>query len=136
AHAHGVGPGVVLRDGRGREHGRLPDAGQRSFDGRGFELLFPGLPEDAADAHVVVPFVAVAEREGEASVTVPLAGWAIDQPILLTADLTIGAYPFQVQTARVIELFGRRLLRVDTDLGGWRDGRRLLGADRVLLDGR
>src|SRR5207245_7793999 len=36
--AHGTGPGVVLLDNRRREHVRLADAGQRSFDGHRFEL--------------------------------------------------------------------------------------------------
>jgi hypothetical protein len=101
---------------------------------RRFELLFPGLPADAGGVRVVVPFVAVAEQDGEASVTVPLAGRAVDEEILLAAELAMGPYPFRVPTARIVDLFDRRLLRLDTDFGPWRDGRRLLGADRVLLD--
>jgi hypothetical protein len=84
---------------------------------------------------VVVPFVAVAEQDGEASVTVPLAGRALDDEIPLAAELAMGPYPFRVPAARIVDLFGRRLLRLDTDFGPRRDGRRLLGADRVLLDG-
>jgi hypothetical protein len=84
----------------------------------------------------VVPFVAVAERDGEASVAIPLAGRAVDEPIAVAAELGIGPHPFRVTGARVVDVVGRRPLRVDTDFGGWRDGRRLLGADRVLLDGR
>jgi hypothetical protein len=60
----------------------------------------------------------------------------VDEPIPPAGELVIGPHPFRVAGVRIVDLFGRRLLRVDTDPGAWRDGRRLLCADRVLLDGR
>jgi hypothetical protein len=130
---------LKLQDEQGRIYDELdptlPPRGDPS--GQTDVAVFPPLPPDARTIELVVEYVIVEESEGAAEVNIP-----VSEPRVLE----LGRYPIRVLGSRVVGPPPARStppgiqlgeqLRLDLDLGGWRDDRRLLYPGRVLADGR
>lgn len=129
---------LKLRDEHGRAYDEvdptLPPRGDPT--GRTDVAVFPTLAPDAHAIELIVEYVIVEESEGEIDVSLP-----VTEP----RSFAFGPYPIRVLTARVVGPPsqqaippGMRLgdqLRLDLDLGDWRNDRRLLNPGRVLADG-
>jgi hypothetical protein len=131
---------LKLRDDQGREYAELPGPGRISPDqgeGHTDDVLFPPLAADARSAELVVPFVVVAEQTDEKKIIVPIGGKQVGDSIPLDAALSLGSYPLVVKDAAILEQqSGQRMLALRLNLGDWREGRKLFGLERVLLDGQ
>jgi hypothetical protein len=99
--------------------------------------VFAPLAADARAAELVVPFMVVAEQTEETKLTVPIGGKQVGDSIPLDTALSLGSYPLIVRDAAILEQqSGQRMLALRLDLGDWREGRRLFGLERVLVDGQ
>ncbi|MDP9252393.1 MAG: hypothetical protein M3O80_05240 [Chloroflexota bacterium] len=129
---------LKLQDEQGRIYEELdptlPPRGDPS--GQTDVAVFPPLPPDAHSIELVVNYVIVEESEGEVDVTLPVTA---------PRTLDFGRYPIRVVGSRVVGppparstppgiVFGDQL-RLDLDLGGWQNDRRLLYPGRVFADG-
>lgn len=139
---HWLGQQLVLRDDRGREYKEIPPVGL-SFLGpncsvlhcNASDVVFPPLAPDARSATLVVPFVAVAETAGSATVQIPIAGRRPGDVIPLQTDLALGPYKLRVTGAKLLNTGGHLLVVLQLDLGNWQNGRRLLGPELVQAEG-
>ena len=129
---------LKLRD----EQGRIYDEIDPTVPPRGDPLgqtdvaVFPPLPPDARSIELIIDYVIVEESEGAVEVTLPVTE---------SRRLDFGRYSIRVLGSRVVApppapstppgvVFGDQL-RLDLDLGGWHDDRRLLYPGRVFADG-
>jgi hypothetical protein len=146
---------LVLRDDQGRAHGEetgLRPPAQATPGTYTEDVVFPAVPPPARTAELVVPFVTVAEQTGAARWTVhlgarrengtvvparapaagtpdlfePTTGREAVTRVPVGADLQVGAYPFRLAAAVVDDRPDGRWLALHLDLGGWRNGRKLV----------
>jgi hypothetical protein len=119
-------PAFVLSDDGGNEVGEFALFSDRVIDGRELHqvIVFPALTPGAKRAVLTIPDIRLAEVTG-APVTLPVPS---------ESDIELG--PSRVH-ARVTHGTGFRgsVVRDELDDGGWHDGRRLIYAESVRVDG-
>jgi hypothetical protein len=128
---------LKLLDEHGRTYGEVdptvPPRGDPT--GRTDVAVFPTLEPDAHSIELIVEYVIVEESEGEIEVSLP-----VTEP----RSFEFGPYPIRVLASRVVGPPSPTMppgmhlgdqLRLDLDLGDWRNDRRLLNPGRVLADG-
>ena len=117
---------IVLRDGQGRTYKHIP-SGSSMTPGNGEvrqSLYFEPLGPLADRLTLSVAAVQVVE-EGEAEVTIPLAGLQPDETVTLDRTVMLGGHEVLLKSATLVQRGDETWLYVDVDLGPRVDGRML-----------
>lgn len=117
---------AILRDDRGRVYRLIPQQSIVTFGDAPFsqDLYFPPLAAGARELTLEVAALRVRE-EGSASFTVPLAGRQPDDSFALDRTVQLGSHQVRLETARVVERYGKWWLFIEVDLGPTVEGRTL-----------
>jgi hypothetical protein len=119
-------PAFVLSDDAGNEVGEFALFWDSVTDGRELHqvIVFPALSANSKTAVLTIPDVRLSEVTG-APVTLPVPS---------ESDIELGRYPLHARVSRATNFRGTAV-RVQLDDGGWHDGRRVVYAESVRVDG-
>lgn len=143
-----LGQRLVLQDDQGRSYAESPPTpgGPAPADCFGsartltlscntYDAVFPPLPPDVHAVALTVPFMTVAEENSSASLPIPVGGKTPGDQIPIHTDMKLASYHLRVMGADLVNILGHRAVTLHVDRGDWQNGRKLLGAGTVTVEG-
>lgn len=144
----GPGQRLTLQDDQGRSYAELPaseegpplagcfgSAGVPNLVCPSDDASFPPLPPETRSATVTVPFVTVVESGGTATLRIPIAGRQPGDEFSLDDDVQLGPCHLRVTGARLRAIGGHPVVTLQYDLEDCQNGRKLLGAASLTVEG-